>query len=168
MDRWAQTISIITNLGVIAGLVMVGVEISQNSEMLRITAARESTASIVETVTQQMDTDVALTLAKAFDGEPLSISEVVVLEGYLFPLLLIIQDDYIDFQRGVYSEERWRSRAAFVRAIFLTEATRKWWHAFKVSFTEQFQQYVDAEIAVLPVAPIKYSDLVEGTPIPVD
>lgn len=165
METWSHWVSIATNIAVVAGLILLAVEIDQNSEMLRITSARESTASIIEIQAHQMDSDVAKVLLKAYDDEPLSNLEVVIVEGYLNPQLLVLQDDYADYLRGLYAEPRWQSRSAFVRALLQPQATRDWWITFKSTFSSEFQQYIDAEIANLP-APVKYSDLLEGTPIP--
>ena len=40
MEKWEKWLTILTNLGVIAGLVLLTIEISQNSDALRFSAAR--------------------------------------------------------------------------------------------------------------------------------
>ena len=137
--------------------------------MLRITSTRESTASMIAIMTQYMDPDVATVLSKSYENKPLSVEDTAVMEGYVWSVLLTLQDDFIDNREGVYSDERWRSRVRFLDAIFISSGARTWWGTFKVTFTREFQSLVESRITNLPETEINASELMmEGKPIPIN
>ena len=165
MQKWERWLTFLTNIGVIAGLALLAVEVSQNSEALRFSAVRESTSANVEIIVNQMTPEIGRVLVKAYDNEQLTPDEWVMVEGYLMPALLVLQDDYLDYLNGVFPPERWRARHAYLRTLIFPDAVRTWWSTFRPMYTQEFQALVDAETAALPDAP-KYSDLIRGQPLP--
>ena len=72
-----QTISILANIGVIAGIIFLGVELRQNNELLRSDATRGYMINRVETNQRLADsTEIVPLRLKAARGEPLTDAEV--------------------------------------------------------------------------------------------
>lgn len=118
-------------------------------------------------MTQYMDPDVANILLKSWEGQPLTILDTTVMEGYLWPLLLTLQDDFIDNREGVYSNERWQSRVRLLDVMLASSAVRTWWGSLKVTFTPEFQTFVDRRLVKLPQTTVKGSEMMmENEPVP--
>ena len=158
LNEW---LGVATNVGVIVGLVFLAIEINQNSEMLRMTSARESMSALQNLTIQQMDPDVAEVIGKAYDNQQLSLSEMIILEGFLMSYLFVLQEDFIDYKAGLFPEEKWKSHVPLVRFMFLPEAARLWWRTFQEMYVEDFREFVADEIASLP-EPIGYSEYFGG------
>ena len=154
LNRW---LGVATNIGVIIGLVFLAIEIHQNSEMLKLTSSRESTAALQNVTIQQMQPEIAEIIGKAYDNKQLSLSETITLEGFLMSYLFVLQEDFIDYQAGLFPEEKWQTHVPIIRFMFLPDPARLWWLTFREMYVEDFRTLVTTEIEKLP-DPIGYSD----------
>ncbi len=102
----SQTITILTNLAVIAGIVFLGLELNQNNELLSADA-RTSRADIRRSSLQEIinSPDLARAISKARNGEGLTDQENLVLTAF-FPYVLVgWQHAFTDFRAGLIEEQ---------------------------------------------------------------
>ena len=113
-----QLIGILANLGVIAGIIFLAVEIQQNNQLLRA----EAISSVLETrLTRQElvigNDSLVDALAKTARGEPLSLEEMMRLEASMYRNLLGNQRDYFLYREGILSEEEFRANFPIIRGL---------------------------------------------------
>jgi hypothetical protein len=100
-----QSITILANLGVIAGIVFLGFELQQNNQLL--TAQARSTRLAVrldEHLLPVRNENLANVLIKHRHGEELTEYEEVVLSRYMETNIVIYQNVFTEYRRGLIDE----------------------------------------------------------------
>jgi hypothetical protein len=109
-----QTISILANIGVIAGIVFLAIELRQNNELLaaqarsdRVGLRQGDNALLLE------NPDFASAVMKSVNGEPLTDQENMLVHRYSDYVLINFQNVYAEMERGLIDEtsipiEAWR------------------------------------------------------------
>ena len=101
-----QTVTILANLGVIAGIVFLGLELRQNNELLTAQgrAVRfESRQGVFEEITN--NPPLIQTITKAKNGRPLTEEEQFLLTYFQARVLTNWQYAFTEYQAGFISEE---------------------------------------------------------------
>lgn len=152
-QQWKDIFEVIGFLAIIGSLIFVGIE-SRNStkqaalttRALEITAYQELMSNIEELNTMAIQNEHAATiLAKVWD-------ETDDLESFgerraLFLMFRHGDMAYFMHERGAISEDRLRS---VLRPIPLfSHRSRNFWDQYKISFTKEYQDYIDNMIAGL-------------------
>jgi hypothetical protein len=145
-----QIIQIIANLGVIAGIVFLAIELQQNNELLR-SSSRQSLLdhdlSLVESGMPYADL-----WERASKPEPLSF-----VDQYRFSLQMIAEmrsreHEFFQYKAGLLDEDVWLSYRAILRVTLGDERGRKWWNTVGADqFDPGFRQMVNDYIADSPV-----------------
>ena len=143
-----QTISIFANIGVIAGIVFLALELRQNNELLTV-QARSNTLSARTRANELIIESPWLPeiYAKARNGEPLESDEVVRLQAvhqYLFTMMQWTYEDYTALGLDPAAPVG-RYRAAF-RGEILTPGLRETWPTWKQSAPQEFVQFIEENV----------------------
>ena len=134
-----QTITILANLGVIAGIVFLGLELRQNNELMesearfnRLNLQLGSVNLIVE------HPDLAELIVRSQNDGDLTPAETYRLESYWSRLFSNMQWSYLEAYDDI-PLETWRRifRRAFVQA---------YWENRKTDFSPEFAQFVDENV----------------------
>jgi len=103
---FGQTVTILANIGVIAGIVFLGLELEQNNSLLRMQASysllQNRTAFRQEATA---NAEVADFWVRVNDGDPLSQSDQVRLAYYAETAILNWQFEYAQFLEGNLDEQ---------------------------------------------------------------
>ncbi len=102
-----QAITILANVGVIAGIVFLAVELQQNNELLTAQArvARHELRSTDSTRVFFENPGMAELFVKIEKNEPLSDEEKYIAERFAEQTLLNFQFIYVEYQRGLLEQE---------------------------------------------------------------
>ncbi len=85
MDRIGIWVSAVSSGGVIIGLLLLAIELNQNSQVVRFQSGRESATTAVSINLASMEPAIAQVLAKAYgNASILSSEEVVIVDSYIF------------------------------------------------------------------------------------
>ena len=123
-------------LGILAGLVLVGIQISQSTELLRLQMEHEWNSGFQQISENMLGESPAEVIAKATDNpESLSTAELFILENYLNSYLdqwylINTQSDL-----GLVSEDRWRidqlqgdtTDDSYLTYVFGNQVSQAWW-----------------------------------------
>ncbi len=142
-------IQVVANLGVIAGIIFLAVELQQNNQLLRADAI--SSAFETRMVRQEvvLNSDSLVTaMAKNSRGEVLTDEDIIRIEAVLFRALLGRQRDYFLYREGILTEEYLRANFPLIKATMSdTDATysgRDFWEASKmISATPVYREFVE-------------------------
>ena len=141
-----QTIQIIANVGVIAGIVFLGVEIQQNNELLGAQARADRRNIAREANLRHLNNaDLRRAMLKAQEAEELSKDEMFLLDLEHSAALTDWQYIYQEYQLGFLDEDAlpivgWRS--IFER----TPRMQELWAAEKRSFPPAFVEWMEQNI----------------------
>jgi hypothetical protein len=151
---FAQTVGLLANLGVIAGIVFLAFELQQNNELLEAQArstqlnVRQSDSMLVTN-----NRDLANALIKNRNGDQLTEYEDLILTRYMEILLTGLQYQYNEMVSGSVDEsqlavEGWRSQFTGETLSIsghwpvLTE----YWEASKFTYQPDFVQWMEENI----------------------
>ena len=144
-----QFVEIIANLGVIAGIVFLGLELQQNNELLdsqarqsRANGARELGSAIFNA-----ETGLGELVVKSKNNEALTETEALRLESYLRTVLLDWEFWYLDFADGTINEQElrygdWRRQFNDVYSPMIAEI----WNRMRTSSDPLFVQFMEERV----------------------
>ena len=86
----------------------------------------------------------AISPAYAEAEAELTITQTVQLEHHMMSYLLVLQQDFLDWRKGIHPNVIWESRIPLINAIFIAQRAREWWKSIgRQYFTPKFQSLVD-------------------------
>lgn len=146
-SRW---LSIGANLAILAGLVLVAVELNQNSRLTRTALIAEGSA-----LENQIWTPLATELpgeviAKAVEcPEKLTYADFLALDGFYYTSFNDVYREYELKREGLFTEEEWKAEVEAYAYWFLgNDFGRAWWDEVGRFFFEyEFSAYVDEQLA---------------------
>ena len=152
MGKLGQWLQVGANVGIFAGLVLVGLQIQQNSELTRavLSSQHQEAWSTIDRSLQSED--FAETLAKAIeDPENLTNAEMLEMHGYFYTKLGQFARRMGLYKMGVfrYHPELAISRA--VRDMFGNRFARAWWAEHHgEGWDPEIVEIIDAALRNLP------------------
>ena len=152
MDRVGVWVSAISSGGVIIGLLLLAIELNQNSQVVRFQSGRESASTAVAINLASMEPAIAQVLAKAYDNASiLSSEELVIVDSYVVSWMTLFQQDFLEYREGLQSDEWWSIRERNIRWVLSSEWTRNIWGNYTgEEFIPEFHQIVAALVKDTP------------------
>lgn len=151
IDRLQRWLTLAANIGVLAGLLLVILEINQNTQLARAAYRSEGNVVTNQIWATVMGDRVADVLEKsvASPGE-ITHSDFIVLDAYLFPSLNMIYRDYQLAQEGLYEAADWKASVdLYVHWYLANPFGKAWWEEeAREFFPAEFATYVDRQLAL--------------------
>lgn len=141
-----NTLAVVSNIGVIIGIVFLAIEIQQNTNVNRSLANDAiQTASRQQLMAMVQDSDLLEIELKARDGEEMSRRERMKLSFYHEASLRHLENAFLQRNANLLDEKLFQSYK-FDLVVFTknTEFARSFWEKNKSIFSPEFQAYVDA------------------------
>ena len=144
-----QTISILANVGVIAGIVFLAIEISQNNQLLQaeaMNALLETRMTRTEEVAR--NENLAALIAKNGRNEELTDGDRIRLVAFHSRNFIGYQRDYFLFQQGILSEEFLRTNIPLMKVATsdsdsLSQSPYQSWEAFRRFAAPTYRVFVE-------------------------
>jgi hypothetical protein len=142
------TIGILANLGVIAGIVFLGLELRQNNQLLQA----EAIGALLETRINRSaelarNQGVAALLAKNSRREALTDEEMLRLTQFHIRIFLGFEKTYFLFQEDVISEEYMRTNLPLMKGAFnekdVTQSPYQTWETFKALAHPAYARFIE-------------------------
>ena len=141
LNEW---LSLLANIGVIAGIVFLGLEISQNSRMMEAQTRAQISQSITGLIESDRNPDVVEALLKLRDGEELNGKDSYFLESRARLFLRSWENTYYQYENGLLSEEDFDADYFVWRSIMRAEHFRDEWLASRESYPSGFRDVIDS------------------------
>lgn len=131
------------NIGVIAGLILVAVQINQNSAITKAQMANEYYIADMTLELAMMGENPADSFNKAvYAPDEITTADAAVLDRYFNYGMVQIQRLQKMDELGL-AYEGWRERVNYLRWHFGNEVGRRWWKEAKNGYPDEFRKYVD-------------------------
>ena len=144
-DRVNSWLSLIASVGILAGLVLVAVELNQNTDQLRLQLTFQANQKIFENNRDLIGDNPASTIAKSItDPENLTYEEFLAADSYVLNLLNEWEDRFFIYEAGLINDLDWKRHID--ENIYWSLGNRfaqTRWQAFKSTFEPEFAIYVD-------------------------
>ena len=128
MNHWLQ---VGANLGIILGLVLVGFQLKQNSDLLRVQLLYDESQSFINHERMMIGENGAQVWASSLEApEDLSLAETRIMEAYLYAMAEQWRASHMLFEFGVLGDE-WRDRLVEETGYYLGNPyARAWWEVY--------------------------------------
>jgi len=125
---------IVSNVGLIAGLILVGLQLKQNSDLLEIQLLYEESGRFVTSEQAMYGEEPARVWAKSIDSpRDLTLEEIRIVDAYLYTMVEHWRATRMLASEGLLSDEsEWQFRIRYEAPYFLgNEYGRAWWNAYR-------------------------------------
>ena len=142
-----QAINIIANLGVVAGIAFLAIEVGQNNDLMRA-AARDAQNDRVRDYVEQVYTTPGLAevIVKARNGTPLTDVEDLILFSRQLRLLRGFEIQYREYTQGAVDDLPWNWKAHFYEGQNRNPPLLDTWDEAKIVLRPDFVQYIEENI----------------------
>jgi hypothetical protein len=129
MGNWLQ---IGANLGIILGLILVGFQLKQNSDLLKVQLLYEESQSFISHERQMIGENGSVVWTKSLeDPKSLTLAEIRVMDGYLYGMTEQWRASQLLNELGILDEE-WKDRLTEEAAFYLgSPFGRAWWEVYQ-------------------------------------
>lgn len=144
LNSW---MGIAANIGVVAGLILVAVQIRQSTKITKAQVANDWFLADMQLELAMLGENPASVWAKALvTPDELDHTDAAVLDRYFNFGLVQIQRLQRMHELGV-ADAQWVERAGYLRWHLGNEVGRRWWSHFRGGFSEDFARMVDDILA---------------------
>ena len=142
MNHWLQ---ILANVGIVVGLLLVGFQIKQNSDLLKTQLLYDESRRIVDFEMQMLGDDPARVWAKSMtDPQELTLEEQRVMEASLWIYAEHIRATRLLSQLGLLDDEEWRARVQAESAFYYGNSYGLgWWKNYSDGNSSLPQDLID-------------------------
>ncbi len=144
MNKVGNWMNFSASVAVIMGIIFLGLEIRQNTEMMRSQtrdAISEKQMMFSEWVATEMD--LAIVLAKVNAGEPLNPGERVMHGYFLAGVWREWENSHYQFQQGLFDRDEFEPRMERWRQTMRVKSVRNSWVATRMNYSPAFRIEVD-------------------------
>jgi hypothetical protein len=126
LNDWLQ---VVANLGIVIGLLLVGVQLKQNSDLLKTQLLYDESHRAIELETQVIGEDGARVWAKSLtDPENLTLEEQRIIEALLWSFAEQLRATRMLAELGLLDDSEWRVRVYGESGFWLgNRYGRAWW-----------------------------------------
>ena len=151
-EKLSSTLSLIANLGVLIGLVILILELGQNTDHLRLQLLDQISSRAITNNALFLSPNPAPVIEKALlEPESLSYSEFLVMDAYLINALNGWEDRFFLYEAGLVDDADWRTKIDEEAGWYLgSRFGKNWWRSVaRDVFEPEFAAHVDARVATL-------------------
>ena len=151
LSNWLQ---ISANIGIVVGLLLVGVQLKQNSDLLKTQLLFEESYRAIELETKVVGENAAEVWAKSIsDAKTMSLAEQRIMEAILWSFTEQLRAMRMLADLGLLEDEEWRARVNSDAAFYLAnEYGVAWWTNFSLvssSLPDDLKAAVNARLSAV-------------------
>ena len=108
-ERFGRGLSLTANFGLLVGLILVAVEVQQNSELVRMQLINDGNIALNQVWSVLMGENPTASIAKSIETpEEMTYAEYMVVDAYLFTSLSLYYRNFELAREGVFDEADWQ------------------------------------------------------------
>jgi len=162
MTKTSDWMNLSASIAVIMGILFLGLEIRQNTEMMR-SQTRDSISEKQMMFSEWVATEIELadTIAKVNAGIPLTPGEGIQHAYFLAGVWREWENSHYQFEQGLFDRDEFEPRMNRWNSTMRVKAVRDAWIASRMNYSPSFrvevdrivEQYADTSADISPVAP---------------
>ena len=149
-DRVNRWLTLAANLGMLVGLILVALQLNQNSELARAQLINEGNITESQVWTGLMGEDPTEAIAKSLENpSEMTFADFMVVDAYLWVAMNIFHRNYALAREGMFDTTDWQQDIDSLGTWYLGNAFgRAWWEEEARGFFEpEFVAYIDQHLA---------------------
>jgi hypothetical protein len=154
-----QAITILANLGVIAGIVFLGFDLRQNTRSIQAAASQGITEAESQAVLEWVDhPDIVVSFTKS----ELTDEEVIRLHSFLVLYVRSHENYWSQHRLGAIDDDTLRRYENSILVILSYPRNRNWWNSIRGNFDPSFEARIDSLLDERGAIPISAPDLMRS------
>jgi len=150
VGEWLQVIG---SFGVLAGLILVAIQIQQNTVLVRAELLSNASDAWISIDASKQSERFAIVLAKSIvKPQELTAEEILELDGYLFTYIDQLDRDSDLYDMGVFDTPPESLVRGSLYDYFGNEFARAWWAETKWKFDPEIVDVIDRELESISVS----------------
>jgi hypothetical protein len=147
---WTKWLELAVNLSVVAGIVLLALEINQNSRIVRAQLESEAASGWIAIDASKQSERFSATLAHAIESpEELSLAEMVELDGYLFTYIDQLSRHRALLELGLVDQPVAAMIDGSIRDFMGNRYAQAWWAETKNKFSRELVGLVDERLSTV-------------------
>ena len=140
-----QTIAVLANIGVLAGILFLAYEMRQNTVATRLASAESLSAAVSSTeLTVAANPELADLVRRASEGDELTATEALRIDVFYRAAVRQWQNAYYRYLSDTLEDELWQPfREAIARTLAVDEGLRTHWRNSRGTYSPAFQEMID-------------------------
>ncbi len=140
-----QTVGILANLGVLAGIVFLAYEVRQSTFVTRLSTAESFTATLSEIELFIVgDPEFTRLLLKGIEGEALSTEDALRLELFYRSVLRVWQTGHYQYLSSALDEGLWEGqRQGYLSTLARDQGLQSNWRQNLARYTPEFNEFME-------------------------
>jgi hypothetical protein len=145
LNKW---LTLLANVGVISGLVLVALQMNLNTEVIKVQNATQLKQTFLAGELAFMGDTTHIAYAKAVSHpSKLTEAEMLQVHAYLNIAIVAASANYIAYKNGQLSDEDWAHAQAMAASNLNFRFGRMYWDHMKAAYERDFVKGVDGELA---------------------
>jgi len=146
-EKFSRWLTLAANVGVIAGLLLVAIQINQNTQITKVQIANDYFLADMALELAMMGEEPALSWNKAvYTPDDLTTVDAVILDRYFnYGLVQVLRLQEMD-KMGM-APQGWEERVDYLKWHLGNEVGRRWWEQVKNDYSEDFRTKVEQILA---------------------
>ena len=125
-----QSITILANLGVIAGIIFLAIEVQQNTQQLRNQSYQTWSAANTEINMTIADPELSALVSSGHEGsENLTKETYIAYAMFHLSMVQMAQSTHYLYLQGALDEELWQAEMRRIAGVLSLTGVRQWWEA---------------------------------------
>ncbi len=141
-------LSIFANLAVVGGIIFLGVEVRQNSLMMRAQTRNEIAQTVIGILDSEREPGLRDALQRQWqDGV---VGDQYYLENYSRALLRLWENMYYQYQSGLFDEAEFEAEMVAWERMTQLPFVIDFWNLYREEYSEGFRTVIDSLVANKP------------------
>ncbi len=150
-DRLNQSITLLANVGVLAGIIFLGLEIQQNSEITRAQTRDAMTEKIMSfyslIISDKEAAEIYEIGSSSFDELVVDSVEYTRYRWIVLSHTRMWENEWYQYQKGLFEPVEFESRLLLWEGVLRSRGYRSIWEGVKLTYAPEFRQTIDELIA---------------------
>ena len=146
LARWSHWLAIIANLAVVGGIIFLGIEIRQNSVMMRAQTRNEITQTILGFLEIEREPGMREALQRQWQGGVVGGDEFYV-RNFANSMLRLWENIYYQYQNGLFDEGEFEAEIQAWERTTQQPLVIDHWNSYRQEYSEGFRAVIDSLIA---------------------
>ena len=143
MEKLNHWLTLLANIGVIAGIIFLAVEINQNTDMMRAQTRSAVTGSIITLLQMERDPHVMSGRRKVSIGEDLTFEESYFLDNMANATFRQWENSFYQHKAGLFEEAEYLAEVQVGKEMMLEAPMAEHWQRNSQVYSEPFRDHVN-------------------------
>jgi len=138
-----QAVSILANVGVIAGIIILAFELDQNSDLVAAQTRNTMSQSVIENIQMNMEPRVVLANLKLARGDALSAEDIYLLDHIANATFRLWENTHYQYRVGLLDAEELEADMEIWRRLMDEQAFADHWENSRDTYSRPFREVID-------------------------